>query len=251
MNVIESMVPPQEELKSIGPIFDAQTYLRTGAHSIGNLKKFAYLKEEDNVLDIGCGYGRVAIQLTQFLKPQSIYAGLDNVSKHINWCSDHISSKYENFKFIHLDVYNKMYNPSGAMQANCIEFPQELEGKFDLAILFSVFTHMFPSDVKRYLQQIQKCLKPGGRLFSSFFIINEDRIASMKEGKSQFQFVKQDGYYAHNLNVHEGAVAYDESRVAEMMWDAGFERDKLIFGNWSGRQRAESGQDLVVCVKRR
>ena len=250
--VIRSLVPPTSVMKKIGHNTDTKTYLREGKHSFTNLKKFAYLTPEHSVLDVGCGCGRVAIHLTQFLKPRARYVGIDVVASQIDWCTNAISPHFENFTFYHTNFFNKFYNRAGAQFAGDVEFPIPAEQRFDLVILSSVFTHMLPNDVEAYLREIFRRLKVGGILFVSFFILNEDSKRNMAEGRAEFQFIHQgDGYYSHHRRVHERAVAYEEDRVWRMLADAGFSRDKVIYGRWSGRFPAQSGQDIVVCSKQR
>jgi SAM-dependent methyltransferase len=245
-----ALVPPVSELKRVGPIFDVETYLKMGRHSIGNLQKFAYLRPEHSVLDVGCGFGRVAIQLTKYLKPEARYFGIDVVAEEIDWCKANISTKHPNFRFHHIDAHNKRYNPTGQQRPVDVNIPISRGEQFDLAFLFSVFTHMLPADVQHYLTEINKHLKPGGIIFATFFLINRDSLRYMEAGKSQFRFVKEEGgYYAANRTVHEAAVAYDEDSVHAMFGAAGFARDKVVYGNWAGRHPAESGQDLVVCTR--
>jgi 2-polyprenyl-3-methyl-5-hydroxy-6-metoxy-1,4-benzoquinol methylase len=58
---------------------------------VGNefLKYFIELggtQKSDNVLDVGCGIGRMAIPLTNYLDSNSRYEGIDIVESGINWC---------------------------------------------------------------------------------------------------------------------------------------------------------------------
>lgn len=247
---LRSLIPSVDQMKLVGPIFDADTYLRSGRHSAENLLKFAYLKPATSVLDVGCGFGRVAIHLAQILTRDAHYFGLDVVRKEIEWCTQNITPHYGNFQFRHVDAVNEMYNPTGKKSPVDIEFPVPAGMTFNLAILFSVFTHMLPGHVQAYLYEIARHLAPGGILFASFFLMNRDSSRAVQEGRAQFKFVEQpEGYFAHNLSLHEGAVAYTDDAVWEMLSQAGFRRDKIIYGNWSGKILAESGQDLVICRK--
>jgi SAM-dependent methyltransferase len=244
------LIPPEHELKRVGPIFDEKTYLATGRNSRAHLVKYANLKPHYSVLDVGCGFGRVAIQLLDLLSPESSYLGIDVVKSEIEWCQQKITPRNERFLFRHLDVRNAMYNSTGTLAADNVQFPVPNDLKFDLAFLFSVFTHMLPGHVHSYLDEISRHLKPGGTLFASFFLINDDSRRLMDDGRSEFRFIKQSGgYYAHNLTTHEGAVAYDEEDVWRMMMTTGFIRDKAIYGRWAGRLSADNGQDFIVCNK--
>src|SRR6186713_3208786 len=100
----QDLVPPVDQLKRVGPIFDRETYLRSGKRSSEHLVQYAGLKPGLSVLDVGCGYGRVAIQLLRILNPQARYLGLDVVKEEIDWCRKHIGPRNNNFAFEHLDV---------------------------------------------------------------------------------------------------------------------------------------------------
>ena len=120
------------------------------------LKHKVILKNR-KVLDIGCGSGRTAIPLIKYLSKGN-YDGFDIVSDAIKWNKKYITTQCPNFKFIHSDVYNKHYNSSSSIQASSYTFPYPDE-HFDLILLASVFTHMYPQDFEHYLSEISRVLK--------------------------------------------------------------------------------------------
>jgi cyclopropane fatty-acyl-phospholipid synthase-like methyltransferase len=244
------LVPPVDQLKRIGPIFDRETYLATGKRSVDHLVKYADLRPAHSVLDIGCGFGRVAIQLLRVLSSDAAYFGVDVVKEEIAWCQENITPRNAKFIFAHVDARNAAYNPSGKLSADEVALPVPSGQKFDLAYLFSVFTHMLPQQVENYIKDIHRHLKPGGTLFATFFVINDESKHLMgSHERAQFQFVKQrGGYYTANTEVHEGAVAYDEQDVWRMMMQAGFIRGKAVFGHWPGARTSDHGQDFIVCT---
>lgn len=82
--------------------------------------------------------------------------------------SKNITPKYPNFNFQLADIYNKMYNPQGKYKASDYKFPYANE-TFDFVFLTSVFTHLLPQDMERYLSEIARVLKKNGRCFITFF----------------------------------------------------------------------------------
>src|SRR5271170_1603290 len=64
------------------------------------------LEADERVVEIGCGLGRLASPLTQYLAPPGSYYGIDIVRSAIEWCKRNISSKYPGFSFVHKDIYN-------------------------------------------------------------------------------------------------------------------------------------------------
>ena len=71
----------------------------------------------------------------------------------IEWCQREVTSRYPNFRFTHVDVFNAAYNPSGALRASEFSFPYRAE-QFDLVFLYSVFTHLLPEALEHYLSEI-------------------------------------------------------------------------------------------------
>ncbi len=209
------------------------------------------LRPEESVLDAGCGIGRMAAPLTRFLRPEGRYEGFDIVPDGIDWCAAHITPRFPNFRFTHVPVYNKHYNPAGTVRAASFVFPYA-DKSFDFAFLTSVFTHMLPGDLENYVQQLSRVLRPGGRCLATFFLINEEARRGIAEERASFHFVRQaDGHSIADPADPEAAVAYDEAAVRSLLqrhelWV----QDPVHFGSWSGRIPHVSFQDILVAVKR-
>ena len=96
---------------------------------------------------------------------------------------ENITSKYPNFRFIHADIQNDYYNPTG--QGTTIDF--RLPGdpdSFDIAVFASVFTHLNALDADAWLSHVFKALRPGGRVWSTWFCMDDEAIQSNKAGKT-------------------------------------------------------------------
>ena len=78
------------------------------------------LLPDHTVLDVGCGLGRVARGLVQFLEGGS-YTGIDACLSSIEWCKAHYSGR-DNFRFFHADVFSTMYNPHSTSTRINIDF---------------------------------------------------------------------------------------------------------------------------------
>lgn len=211
------------------------------------------LKPNQKVLDVGCGVGRVAGPLTNYLSKKGKYEGLDIISKAIEWDKKTFEPRFPNFHFQLADVYNKAYNPKGTFKASNYRFPFENES-FDFVFLTSVFTHMLKNDMENYFSEIGRVLKPKGRCLISFFILNKHSIELIETKKSVFNFqYKINGYRTIDAEVPEEAVAYDEKTVRQL-----FAKNKLSiiepihFGYWSqGKPNPSLStlQDLIIAIK--
>ncbi|HEX5215246.1 MAG TPA: class I SAM-dependent methyltransferase, partial [Vicinamibacterales bacterium] len=137
-------------------------YRATGREFVAFLARECGLRPEDAVLDVGCGVGRIAVALTEYLSTAGRYDGFDIVPAEIEWCRRQITPRFPQFRFHLADVRNDAYNPAGATPASRYRFPFP-DGSFDVAIVASVFTHLLTPDLDNYLRELARVLAPGGR----------------------------------------------------------------------------------------
>jgi ubiquinone/menaquinone biosynthesis C-methylase UbiE len=242
----DSMVPPK------GKIFiGSGDFVKAGESIKDQLVELGGLQPNHRVLDVGCGMGRVAVPLTQYLGEKGSYEGFDIVKSAIKWCSQKIQSQHPNFGFTHIDLKNDLYNLKTDREAKDFVFPYA-DNEFDLVFLTSVFTHMVLADVENYLEQIHRVLKPGGKCFATFFLMNEEAAYLMKSsGKFMFS-TALDHHYLFHAKVKEANVAYEEMHlVEEMIGSRGFAMDQIQYGFWPGRPKTELGNFQDICIFRK
>lgn len=220
-----------------------------GRHLMELVVKMTGLKPDGKILDIGCGIGRLAVPLTNYLNSDGVYEGFDIVPLGINWCRKHISPKYPNFHFLCVALKNDLYNLDTEEKAAHFCFPY-VPNMFDSIVLTSVFTHMMPEDVKQYLQQIALVMKRDGKCLATFFILNSDSEQAMAEKRSAFTFEnKYDGYRLMDANVKEANVAYEQDSLFSMIHACGLEVDSFHVGKWADGKEALDFQDVVILKK--
>ena len=186
------LVPPAELIASSAGA--GGDFRAIGEQFLGYFKDLCDLKPNERVLDVGCGTGRMAVPLTRYLDKDGRYDGFDIVKKGIDWCNENISSKYPNFHFQLVDIYNKRFNPQGRLLANEYKFPFEDES-FDFVFLASVFTHMLPKDIEHYFAEISRVLINKGRCLITFFLLNSESFNLIQQGKSTIDFKYGEGVY--------------------------------------------------------
>lgn len=117
----------------------------------------------DRVLDVGCGYGSLALPLVEM---GVSYIGIDIRKSCIDFCKA-VYADVSEFTFIHMDVHNDRYNRSGSRSPLDVQLP---DGPFDFIIAASLFSHLETLNIAtHYMQQITHALRPGGRFYSTWF----------------------------------------------------------------------------------
>lgn len=242
----KEMIPPRRLQGFIG----SGDFRDIGDEFLFYFRQLCGLQPEHRVLDLGCGIGRMAVPLTEYLSQRGSYEGMDIVPHGIEWCTAHITPKFPNFRFQVTDVYSKYYNPTGQYQASEYRFPFA-DGSFDFAFLTSVFTHMLPDEVRNYMGELRRVLKPGGKCLITWLMLNAESEALLKEGKSSLDVVHPLGdCRVMNPKIPGEAIAYPKAKILELYTSAGLSVEPPIrYGSWCGRARFLSTQDICIAQR--
>ena len=242
----DNLIPPRR-LVFIG----SGDFQKIGNEFVEHFKRLAGLEAHHRVLDVGCGIGRMAIPLTKYLSATGSYEGFDIVPQGIEWCLKQISPRFPNFNFRLADIRNTEYNPDGVVTADIYRFPYA-DGSFDFVFATSVFTHMLPREVKNYLSEIARVLRPGGRCLITWFLLNPESRELIDKGRSDLDFrYPVDGCLTINTRIPEEAIAYAEDYALELYAQQLTLDRPVRYGSWSGRSDYLSYQDLCIAQKSR
>ena len=185
-------------------------FVNAGDAIVRELSERGYLQKNSDVLELGCGCGRNAISLANFLNANGSYAGQDVDAEMINWCTENL--RYNNFNFYFADIFSKVYNPAGK-PVDSYQFPVEQES-ISLVFAVSLFSHLLYKDFYHYIKQCSRILKPGGYHHMTLFIM--DFVEKRSSDRWTFSH-KLEKCYVENLKFPEAAVAYDLSEVENML----------------------------------
>jgi len=191
-------------------------YKKMGKRYVDYFIKWGNLKSTDKVLEMGCGLGRLSMALKQFLKDESEYHGFDIVPEAIEYCTENITSRYPNFHFSLINIYNKLYNKNGNLSAKEFNFPFE-NGYLDFVFLISVFTHLTLNDMQHYLSEISRVLNIGQKCFITYFLYGNENNRNDKSKPKDHDFKYPfEGFRSIDPDVPEKAVAYDEKLIRKL-----------------------------------
>jgi ubiquinone/menaquinone biosynthesis C-methylase UbiE len=243
----KSDFPPLHLRRYVGPL---RTFEASGTEFMAYLRLLAGLQPQEDLLDVGCGCGLMALFLKDYLDESGRYTGVDIHQPSIKWCEKHIGARHPNFRFAHIDVKSLAYNPKGAHSAEDYAFPFEAHS-FDVILLKSIFTHMRPLEVENYIGEVSRLLKSGGRCLVSFFLLNEEQARLAVEGRQKLQFNFGEGVWRYVYEHRaESAVAYEESHIRSVLRKCGLIlAEPIYYGSWTGRRDGLSFQDMLMLRK--
>jgi SAM-dependent methyltransferase len=230
-------LPPHRLQAAVG----GGDYRGIGAAFRAHFIELGGLRPDEDVIDVGCGSGRMAYALEGWLTGS--YAGFDVVPAAIEWCQREITGRQPRFRFDLADIRSARYNPGGTYEAAEYSFPYD-DASFDFAIASSVFTHLQRPALANYLAEIARVLRPGGRCFATYFLINDDAVRAMG-GYGQFAYEGAEQLVV-DPRVPERAVAFRENAVRQLHVRSGLPIESLYPGSWCGRSLYTSFQDIAI-----
>lgn len=124
-----------------------------------------FFKPKNRILDLGCGNGRFGIPFSEM---DVRYEGVDPVKPCIDFCRTTFRP-FPHLQFHFADIYNEVFNKHGGVDPAHYRLPYD-DRSFDDVICYSVFTHLQTLEVaKNYMAEVKRVLKPGGKLFCSWY----------------------------------------------------------------------------------
>ncbi len=206
-----------------------------------------HLKSENpQVLDLGCGTGKMVSAIWPFLGQAGHYTGLDVSAKAIEF--DRKWYPPDKCSFIHVPLTNARYNPRGKpVDGYIIPLSDE---SIDLATAFSLFTHLNQPDATHYFWEFTRLLKPGAFAILTFFLLETGEESHPGQ---QWNFNRQienqpDWWYPDWAQVPEQAIGVTRSGLTALMGSE-LKLIKIYRGWWHGTPAAFLQDTLVFCKR--
>jgi SAM-dependent methyltransferase len=186
-----------------------------------------YCTSTSDVVELGCGCGRIARALTDpWWDPwfEGTYVGVDIDNEMIEYCRNHFPAP--RFEFILSPHKSTAY--SGSKLCHAPETARDLaiaapESK-DFVYSISLYTHLLETEVLDYLQETYRILRAHGIMYMTFFCMEH-----MELGLRWTFRHRRGNAYLENLRYPEAAIAYDEAFMAESTRNCGF-REVTVLG---------------------
>lgn len=189
---------------------------------------------QDYLIDVGCGSGRLASQMSSYLKGR--YLGIDIMAELI----DHAKTlaNREDWRF---EV------------ARGLTIPEE-SNVADMVCFFSVVTHLLHEESFSYLREAARVLKPGGKIvfsFLEFFIpshwaVFEGNIKGIGTNLHLNQFMSRDGIqaWAAALQLDVLGIFDGDKPHIPLSQPVSFEDGRVMTGN------GNLGQSVCILLKK-
>ena len=193
------------------------------------LESYAGLTADSEVLDLGCGAGRLAVGLRERFGTIRRYVGVDVQEPLVRWAARFLGTD-PSFSFRFLDAANARYNPAGTA-------PPRLpvgSRSFDVAYAYSVFSHLAPAEMPTWLGELRRALRPTGRALFTAFV--EPGDFEPRVNPSDY------GELAWSGPLH--CVLVSSSRLDAMLASVGFRIEHL------SAHTETDGQSLIVLAPR-
>ncbi len=192
------------------------------------------------IVDIGSGCGKSAVTLRDFEymgeRFQGQYFGFDVDADMIRWCQQNFDP--EHFSFRAIDSYSAVYNPAPRSESRARLEGCE-DGSVDLVMSQSLFSHLLEPELRAYVKESVRVLRPGGIMAMTFFCMDDLRALKLLGGRWRFEH-RRDAAYIENERYPEAAVAYDKAWMEQVCREAGFSQVQTILPAY---------QSTVLCVK--
>lgn len=235
--------PPPEHLVFMNAT--AQQGIAQGKRQVLRLNKLGINVRDGLILDIGCGWGRLAYGLHSF-GFDGVYVGMDITPERIGWLNENFAPINPRYRFVHEDVQNELYNPNGTKKE--ADYAGILEGcKADTIILLSVMTHLYEQEIYSHLRRINEAMHPTSKLVFSCFILDGPAEKTIAEGKASKTFPHSLSSYCRISSKAKplAAIGYTTGFFERALKDNGMS-GKFLHGAWSGGRQG-MGQDIFIC----
>jgi SAM-dependent methyltransferase len=220
-------VPPERLIKRVHGA-GVQSYAAAGKTiafdlDVGMQSAGIYLPEGAEVLDFGCGPGRVA-QWFQRINPATNVHGCDIDPEAIEWASANLPGIFVNNGFEPPLPYS--------------------EKKFDLIYSISVFSHL-PEELQfRWLEELRRVTKPGGYLLLS---VHGANLASRSHSLSADEKVLENtGFLYRQGNGVAGLPSFYQNTFHTVAY-IHREWSKFFDVRFILKRGINTHQDLVIC----
>lgn len=164
------------------------------------------------VLDVGCGFGGTSRYLARALGPESEVTAITLSPKQVERANElAIEQETPNVKF---------------MVEDALEMPSFPDNSFDIVWACESGEHM--PDKKKYIDQMMRVLKPGGKFVMAVWCQRDDREAPFdKRDKRDLQYLYEEWTHPYFISKEAYAELIDDTGVMNKVTAADWVRETI------------------------
>jgi SAM-dependent methyltransferase len=244
-------IPDSDIRNWVGPFQDKSFYHELGLSQARKVKNWTNISESSNVLDIGCGCGRLALHFLNEIGQSGQYCGIDCSSSLVDFCTNTIAPVNSAFSFSIIDSDNGAYNPGGRLNPQTLVFPFTSQ-KFTAVFAWSVFTHMNFESVRNYLSESYRVLTNGGFFCFTMNLHDSHTLERINSSEAPIKMHKLGDCDSYTLNPAkpEECFSHPKDDINTILQGIGFEIIDQIEGWWSFGIPNGEYHDIVICRKK-
>lgn len=218
-----------------------------------------------SILDMGCGWGAMAIPFLLFnqnsknsIEGENRYLGIDIREDAIEW----LRNAYSDYECVNFQLHTAVAKADyiGAEHAKTTTFSESdgLETKFSIPKDFlsniqwssSVFTHLTPQACLQALKSIRSCSLSSGIQVNTWLIVDdESRYSLSAKIADRVLPIDCGDFLTYSQNNPLVCTAYKLESIERMYLDAGLEILKIDRGSWRGpayQNGPKHYQDIIL-----
>lgn len=224
---------------------DQEQFGKRGAQALELLRGLGAL-EKGKLVELGCT-GHVAAAVKPHAKELE-YHGIGVNGAMLKWCGETLQG--DGFKFQRLDVRDAIKNPGGAVLPEKVRLPFE-EESVDTVYADSLFTTMGQDALRRYISEIARILKAGGRFVATFFLLDGSVMVRISQRRTRYSFEHRIDTYcrAQEKNRPGTPIAYNGSFIQMLGAPVRLAVKEIKPGSWSSHEGAVMFEDLLLAEK--
>jgi SAM-dependent methyltransferase len=180
VDLLKGVMPHKEAME----IAIGGNFAEIGALELALVRHYG-LTQDGRLIDVGCGSGRLAKPLSEWMTGS--YLGLDLVPDLIAYAKSIAARPDWRFEVVdHINI-------------------PDLDGTADMVCFYSVLTHLQHEQSYWYLEEARRVLKPGGRIVFSFLELCEP--VHLQIFRDTVELAKQGAVAPMNTFIDRGTIA--------------------------------------------
>ncbi len=201
-------------------------------HPISSLYVFLpYLKGDETVLDAGCGNGRNLVEIAK--QCRQAY-GIDVSKKMILEARKKMAEKKTRAVLLPADIRK-------------IPFPNDF---FDVVFCLAVLHHLKPLQQKKALKEMERVLKPGGRMLVSVWNKRHPKLRKLGKARN-----RQSELIPWTTRAGKAGERYyyffERKELREKTEKAGFSVERVFFERKGKEAKEEEAHNLCLVGRRK